>query len=293
MLMLDTNQNDFIDIAIEEAKLSLRGGNSGFGAVVVKNNILIAKAHDTNKSSKDPTAHAEINAIRKASKIVGDDFNDCVLVSTHEPCPMCSTAIVWAGIHKIAFGSSISDSIKQGRRRININCGELFKRAGASVEIIRDVKKDECSLLYNSDVRKSIKQLIDAAPSDLVKLSDDLREKRIKWFYGQNFQPDEKNILKVAYQLFLRKLGITADEAPIVKMEKSKIVIRSQNFCPTLEACKILDKDTREVCKQLSEEPTQALLQMLHPDLRFSRNYDAIRPYKPYCEEIIYFTKDK
>ena len=71
------------------------------------------------------------------------------------------------------------------------------------------------------------------------------------------------------------------------------MLISTHEPCPTLEACKILDIDTRKVCKQLSKEQTQALLQMLHPGFRFSRNYDAIRPNKPYCEEMIYFTNDK
>ncbi len=74
--------------------------------------------------------------------------------------------------------------------------------------------------------------------------------------------------------------------------QKTKIVIHSKNFCPTLEACKILGLDTREVCKELNEEPTQALLQQLDPRLAFTRNYNALRPYEEFCEEMI-ILKDK
>jgi tRNA(Arg) A34 adenosine deaminase TadA len=116
------NPNRFIDIAIEEAKKSLQEGNSGFGAVIIRDNLLISRAHDTDKISKDPTAHAEINAIRQASKQVNGDFSDCMIVSTHEPCPMCSAAIVWTGIKQVAFGYSIHDSLNQGRKRINLTC---------------------------------------------------------------------------------------------------------------------------------------------------------------------------
>lgn len=187
-----------------------------------------------------------------------------MLVSTHEPCPMCSTAIVWAGIEQVAFGYSIKDSFAQGRKRINLTCGELFKHAGVSIEIISDVKKEECSLFYNEQVRKSIKQLINADSAKLSKLAEELRTKRINWFKRQNIHHDRSCELNAAYQLFLTKLGICAEEAPIVKKQDDKIVIHSKNFCSTLEACKILDLDTRVVCQQLNEEPTQILLQQLN-----------------------------
>lgn len=277
----------FIDVAIREAKKSLKAGNSGFGAVVIKDDVLISKAHDTDKTAKDPTAHAEITAIRMAASKLNGNFDNCMLVSTHEPCPMCSTAIVWAGIKQVAFGYSIQDSLNQGRKRIDLTCNELFKRAGVLIEIIDNVKKEECSLLYNDQVRKSINQLRNADADIIVKLSERLSKKRISWFHKQKIQQDAKDPLLAAYQLFLKKLGISADEAPIVEKQKNRLVIHSKNFCPTLEACKILDLDTRIVCKQLNEGPTQELLQQLNPNLRFKRNYNCLRPYKPYCEEMI------
>jgi len=57
-----------MSIAIEEAKASLKGGNSGFGAVLIKDTVLITNAHDTAKTLNDPTAHAEINALKQAAK---------------------------------------------------------------------------------------------------------------------------------------------------------------------------------------------------------------------------------
>ena len=67
-------------IAIEEAKISLREGNCGFGAVIAKNNELIAKAHDTEKTLGDSSAHAEMTVIRSASAKLGRDLSGCVLI---------------------------------------------------------------------------------------------------------------------------------------------------------------------------------------------------------------------
>jgi tRNA(adenine34) deaminase len=278
---------DFMDIAINEAKTSLKEGNSGFGAVIIKDNAIISKAHDTDKTSNDPTAHAEITAIKQAASINKKDFSGCTLVSTHEPCPMCSTAIVWSGIKKIAFGYSIQESIQQGRKRISLSCEELFQRSGVSIEVQSDIKKVECALFYNSQIRKSIKQLRNIDFIELERLAENLTKKRIDWFSKQKISPESNDCLDSAYHLFLKKLDITDDEAPIVKRKSDRITIHSRNFCPTLEAYKILDLDTRVICKKLNENPTQVLLQQMNPRLRFERNYNKLRPYTPYCEEMI------
>ena len=76
-------------------------------------------------------------------------------------------------------------------------------------------------------------------------------------------------------------------EITAISRDKKKIVLHSRNFCPTLEACKVLKLDTRSVCRHLSEKPTTDLLRQLHPKLRFTRNYEKLRPHTPYCEEMI------
>jgi tRNA(adenine34) deaminase len=62
-----------------------------------------------------------------------------MLVSTHEPCPICSTAVVWSGIKKVAFGYSLKESINQDRRRIDLSCEEFFHQAAASITLLRDI----------------------------------------------------------------------------------------------------------------------------------------------------------
>ena len=115
---------------------------------------------------------------------------------------------------------------------------------------------------------------------------------RLNWFNTQQIQYDVKDPLNSAYQLFLTKLGITSEDAPVVDRQNTKLVVHSKNFCPTLEACKILGLDTRNVCQRLNEEATQILLQQLNPNIRFKRNYDSLRPYKSYCEEMILLSKN-
>ena len=280
-------------VAIEEAKISLQEGNFGFGAVITKNDELIAKAHDTEKTSGDSTAHAEMIAIRCASSKLGRDLSGCVLIATHEPCPMCATAIIWSGITEIAYGFSIKDAIKQGRRRIGLSCRELFIRAGKEICINEDLLHDQCSVLYSKVVREGIDQLRDADKKKLEALAEDLSKKRSRWYAEHGHCPvtDGEDILHAAYRVFLKKLGISEDQAPIVRCDETHIILHSCNYCPTLEACKLLGLDTRFVCKHLSEKPTTDLVRQIHPKLRFTRNYDRLRPHSDYCEEMIILEK--
>ena len=276
-------------LAIEEARMSLREGNCGFGTVVVKDGRLVARARDAEKTAADPTAHAEITAIRMASAKLGRDLSGAVLVTTHEPCPMCASAMLWSGISEIAFGCSIQEAINQGRRRIDLPCREIYVRAGRELLIHPEVLKHECELLYNRAVRDHVDQLCNADQSKLEALARELSAKRLQWFAGQcrPICSDSGDLIKCAYEVFLKKLGIEASEAPVTHRDENSLVLHSMNFCPTLEACRILDMDTRFVCRHLTEIPTTELLRQIHPGLRFTRNYEMLRPHAPYCEEII------
>ena len=83
-------------------------------------------------------------------------------------------------------------------------------------------------------------------------------------------------------------MGLDPRDVPVVYEDARTIIWRSTNFCPTLEACRRLELDTRIVCRAATEGVVQALIACLDPRLRFSRNYDAgIRSYADYCEEKI------
>lgn len=108
--------NKFMKKAIEEAEKGIAVRDGGpFGAVIVKDNKIIAFGHNKVISSNDPTAHAEIVAIREASRILQRfDLSDCELYTTCEPCPMCYSAIHWAKISRVYYGATRTDAKNVG-----------------------------------------------------------------------------------------------------------------------------------------------------------------------------------
>ncbi|HEY8892148.1 MAG TPA: nucleoside deaminase [Clostridium sp.] len=104
--------NEFMKIAIDEALSGMKGNDGGpFGAVIVRNGEIISTAHNEVVKTNDPTAHAEVTAIRKASSLLGRfDLSDCVIYSSCEPCPMCFAAIHWAKIKTLYYGSTRKDA---------------------------------------------------------------------------------------------------------------------------------------------------------------------------------------
>lgn len=105
-----------MNMAIKEAFRGMNRNEGGpFGAVIVQKGRVMAKAHNRVISTRDPTAHAEILAIRKAAKKLGRfNLSDCAIYSTCEPCPMCLSAIHWAKMKKLYFGCSRKDAARIG-----------------------------------------------------------------------------------------------------------------------------------------------------------------------------------
>ena len=107
----------YLEEAVEEAKKGTNQKEGGpFGAVIIdKNGKVIAKAHNEVLKKNDPTAHAEIEAIRKACQILNaKDLSNCTIYSTCEPCPMCLSAIIWANIKTVHYGSNRQDAKAAG-----------------------------------------------------------------------------------------------------------------------------------------------------------------------------------
>ena len=99
------------DLALE----SIRSGGGPFGALIVKNGNIIAEAINSVVKDADPTAHAEIMAIRIAAEKTGSHILDgCILFTSCEPCPMCLGAIYWARIAKVVYSSTRMDAARAG-----------------------------------------------------------------------------------------------------------------------------------------------------------------------------------
>lgn len=106
---------EFLGKAIELSIDNVRKGGGPFGAVIVKNGRLISSGFNQVVELNDPTAHAEIMAIRKASQVLNTfDLSGCEIFSSCEPCPMCLSAIYWARLDKVYFAASQEDAARFG-----------------------------------------------------------------------------------------------------------------------------------------------------------------------------------
>ncbi|WP_048135492.1 nucleoside deaminase [Methanolobus tindarius] len=101
----------FMQIAIDEAREGMEHNHGGpFGAIIVKDGKIISRAHNRVLVTNDPTAHAEVLAIRQASEVLDKfDLSDCEIYTSSQPCPMCLAAIYWARITKVYFGTNKED----------------------------------------------------------------------------------------------------------------------------------------------------------------------------------------
>jgi tRNA(Arg) A34 adenosine deaminase TadA len=101
----------FMERAWRMRELALETGDQGYGAVIVKDGRIVGQAPSRVVVDRDPTAHAEMEAIRDAAHNLGTrDLRDCVMYGTSRACPMCEAAAYWANLTSMRFGSSISDA---------------------------------------------------------------------------------------------------------------------------------------------------------------------------------------
>ncbi len=136
-------------LAIDQARASRRGGNKGYGAAVVLGERVLSHRHDTASSERDPSLHAEMSAVREACRVLGTaDLSGCVLVSTCEPCPMCSSLAVWANLGAVFFGASIEGTAALGKARIRVPAREIAARSPIRLEVVGGILEEECLELY-------------------------------------------------------------------------------------------------------------------------------------------------
>ena len=137
--------------ALREAEIAFRLGEVPIGAVIEKDGQIIARGHNMTETLKDPTAHAEMTAIREAARVLGGwRLIGCSLYVTVEPCSMCAGAMVWARIENLYIGAM---DPKAGA------CGSVFQIAASQrlnhrMEIETGIMEEECAQLMRQFFRQ-------------------------------------------------------------------------------------------------------------------------------------------
>lgn len=148
-----------MDAALEAARDSVQRGAGGpFGACIVRDGEILAVSSNHVLVGHDPTAHAEVMAIRKACEKLGTHLLDgAEIYSTTEPCPMCFSAIHWARIGRIYYGTNIADVEALGFNELSLSNFQMKEIGGSPVEIVPDVHREECKglLTFWQDLENS------------------------------------------------------------------------------------------------------------------------------------------
>ncbi|MGQ8875768.1 tRNA adenosine(34) deaminase TadA [Paenibacillus sp. TSA_86.1] len=137
--------------AIAEAQKAEALGEVPIGAVIVRNNEIIGRGYNLRETTLDSTAHAEMVAIREASKVIGAwRLLDCALYVTLEPCPMCAGAIVQSRVPRVIFGTA---DPKAGCAGTLMNLLQE-PRFNHRTEVIPDILRPECSTMLTAFFRQ-------------------------------------------------------------------------------------------------------------------------------------------
>ena len=129
--MANERENKFLERAIELSRIGMQGGSGGpFGCVIVQGDEIVGEGYNMVTSSNDPTAHAEVVAIRNACEKLGTyQLNDCEIYTSCEPCPMCLGAIYWARPLRVIYANT-----KQEAAAIEFDDDFIYKEIAASME---------------------------------------------------------------------------------------------------------------------------------------------------------------
>lgn len=153
--------NKYMEVALKLSEDNLKSNEGGpFGACVVKDGIIIGKGSNHVISNNDPTAHAEIMAIRDACKKHNTyDLSDCELYTTCYPCPMCLSAIIWSNIKKVYYGNTKKDADNIGFRDDFIY--EFIENKCNNNEVLKleGMDREETIKVFNKYVEKEDKTI--------------------------------------------------------------------------------------------------------------------------------------
>ena len=174
-----------IDLSIE----NVANGGGPFGAVIVRDGEVIATGTNRVTANNDPTAHAEVSAIREACAKVGNfKLKGCICYTSCEPCPMCLSALYWAGVERIVYGNTKDDA-----KAINFDDSFIYDEIGKPYP--REERAFECFLVAAEA----------GIPEACYKLGD-------MYKHGTGCEPDAKE----AFRWYVRASELAAREQPVI-----------------------------------------------------------------------------
>lgn len=141
------SHQDWMNLALEQARIAFELGEVPIGAVVVHQDQVIAQAHNEKELRQDPTAHAEILAVQRATESLGAwRLSDATLYVTLEPCPMCAGALVQARLKTLVYGAA---DLKGGAVGSIMNVLDI-NRWNHRIDVVAGIMEEECSQLLKS-----------------------------------------------------------------------------------------------------------------------------------------------
>jgi guanine deaminase len=140
---------DAMRLAVQVAQKGIAAGQTPFGAVVVRGNDLVAEGHNCVWRETDPTAHAEVVAIRwAAATLKSIDLSGCEMYTTCEPCPMCLSAIHWSKLDAVYYGATIADAQAAGFCELCVGAKVLASMGGSPLRVEAGPLQMECVDLF-------------------------------------------------------------------------------------------------------------------------------------------------
>lgn len=135
--------------AVEAAQRGIERRQSPFGCAIARGDELVVASHNIVWLSTDITAHAEVTALREACRKLDQILlDDCVVATTCEPCPMCTSALHWARVQKVYYGATIADASEAGFNELTMDAATLLRTGGSQVILQDGVLSGECKQLF-------------------------------------------------------------------------------------------------------------------------------------------------
>jgi tRNA(Arg) A34 adenosine deaminase TadA len=140
---------DLMRLAIDKARQGMGAGQSPFGCAIALGDQVVSVEHNAVWLTTDSTAHAEVNAIRTACRLVGAiHLTGAVVATTCEPCPMCMAALHWARAETVYYGATIADATAAGFNELSLSAAELLRLGGSTVRLEPGLLASECRDLF-------------------------------------------------------------------------------------------------------------------------------------------------